>query len=55
MTVVNETTHSNNKIDFEKCKQSKQGLPQKKAAFQIAWISYAKGFLNMLMVNGLLY
>ena len=33
LTVVNETTHSNNKIDFEKCKQSKQGLPQKKAAF----------------------
>ena len=53
---VNKATDSSNKIDFVKGEPSKQGLRQKKAAFQIArMISYAKGFLNMDMVVGLLY
>ena len=53
---INKTTHSSNKIDSERDEPSKQGLRQKKVAFQIAKIiSYAKRLLNMAMVDGLLY
>ena len=33
LVTVNKTTHSSNKIDFEKGEPRKQGLRQKKAAF----------------------
>ena len=53
---VNKATHSSNEIDFEKGEPSKQRLRQKKQLSQIARIiSYAKGFLNMDIVVGLLY
>ena len=56
LTAVNKTTHSSNKIDFEKDEPSKQGLRQKNQLFQIVRIiSHAKGSLNMIMVVGLLY
>ena len=56
LAAVNKATHCSNKIDFEKGEPSKQGLRQKKQLFQIARIiSYSKGFLNMVMVVGILY
>ena len=56
LAAVNKTTHSSNKIDFEKDEPSKQGLRQKNQLFQIVRIiSHAKGSLNMIMVVGLLY
>ena len=53
LSEVNKATHSSNKIGFERDEPCKQGLWQKKVAFQI--ISYAKRFLNMAMVDGILY
>ena len=56
LAAVNKATHSSNKIDFEKDEPRKQGCDRKKQLFQIARIiSYAKGFLNMVMVVELLY
>ena len=56
LAAVNKATQSSNKIDFGKCEPSNQKLRQKKWLFRIARIIlYAKGFLNMVMVVGLLY
>ena len=56
LAAVNKATHASNKIDFEKGEPSNQKLRQKKVAFRIARIIlYTKGFLNMVIVVGLLY
>ena len=56
LAAVNKTTYSRNKIDLEKVNQANNGYDRKKRFFQkVRTISYARGFLNMFMVVGLLF
>ena len=56
LAAINKATNSSNKVDLKKVNQVIKNYDRKMRLFQIVRIiSYAKRFLNMVMVVGRLY